>query len=175
MLRYVEAVEDAIRTRNWYAALGIALTLPDICASIEDPTAKGFEARYVNWYDRYLLSTHTGFVGPKRRKVVFLSGADCFALRCAFLHEGTSETTPKPQRVLQRFRFTRPRADGSGGSHMNMLNGVMLQLSVDIFCQDVCNAVRAWIESVKGDEVIQSRMQGTLLVIEGQDDGFSII
>lgn len=173
MLRFVTAVESAIREKNWYAALGLALTLPDMCAAMENPDAKGFEARYVGWYDRYLLSTYTAYVGPRAKKVVFLSGADCFALRCAFLHEGTGDMTPKPQRVLQRFHFVCPLESGHPGSHNNMLNGILLQLEVNTFCQDMCNGVRTWLKDVEGNDEIHDRMRDTLLIIHSQEHGIS--
>jgi len=37
LLEYVEAVRAAIRAENWYVALPMAPTLPDVCGWLEDP------------------------------------------------------------------------------------------------------------------------------------------
>ena len=47
------SVEASISERNWYAALGLALALPDIAGWLEDPVA-GSKERYVRWCGEYL-------------------------------------------------------------------------------------------------------------------------
>ena len=62
---------------------------------------------------------------------VFLSGADCYALRCAFLHEGRDEITDqRAGEVLDAFAFVVPPAGSA--IHSNQ-NNQTLQLQVDIF------------------------------------------
>ncbi len=77
---------------NYYAALATTLNFPDICGWIVDPTVVS-KARYIAWFDRYVAHHYVHCIGPDHERTVFLSGTDCYALRCAFLHEGREEIT----------------------------------------------------------------------------------
>jgi hypothetical protein len=77
----------------------------------------------------------------------FLSGGDCYALRCAYLHQGEfGVLDQRARKALDEFRFTVP---GDGLVHNNRTDGA-LQLQVDIFCEQLCVAVEAWLASVAG-------------------------
>ena len=60
MLDLCNSIEASIASQNWYAALITALTLPDICGSIEYPGFKGkwveriYINRYTKWFDEFL-------------------------------------------------------------------------------------------------------------------------
>ena len=77
MRRFTESARKAVADQNWFAALFVSLALPDICGSLEDPTAKVGE-RYMNWFNRYLA--------PRYGKM--FSAEDCYYFRCACLHQG---------------------------------------------------------------------------------------
>jgi hypothetical protein len=152
----VEATRRAVADQNWYAALTTALTMPDICGRLEAPHSKS-QPRYTSWYDRYLLSKYQLPVGPARVLTTFLTGSDCYALRCAFLHQGEFEIDGQRAReVLSRFHITAPRPGML--VHMNMANGDTLQLQVDRFCLDVCDAVERWLREVAANPDVQNRM-----------------
>lgn len=99
----------------------------------------------------------------------FLSGSDCYALRCAALHMGSADvTTQKRREVIEHFVFM------TSGPHMNLFencvfNGVtrtFLQLNVSLFCEDVCLAVEKWMADVAADPDIQKRIGECLIVHE---------
>lgn len=163
ILDYVEAVRAAVRTENWYAALPLALTLPDVCGWLEDPTTTTRQ-RYEHWYERFLAAKYrnevmAGVAGPG--PLVFLSASDCYALRCAFLHEGRDDiSTQRAQEVIQRVYFTRPGGPVQG--HCNRYNDV-LQLDTRQFCEDICDVVVAWKEQIADREpAINARMDELL-------------
>jgi|PersoiStandDraft_1058852.scaffolds.fasta_scaffold38984_2 hypothetical protein len=54
MKRFTNAIANSLKDQNWYAALTLALTLPDACGRMEDPGV-GSEARYTAWWDKYML------------------------------------------------------------------------------------------------------------------------
>jgi len=85
MNRFTNSIEKSLENENWYAALSLALTLPDICANVSSP-ATGSKVRYVSWFNQYMLSKYTRQVGADKSEHVFLCGEDCYALRCALLH-----------------------------------------------------------------------------------------
>ena len=153
---------------NWYAALCVALTLPDICARIELPNEIISHRRYADWFDTYIRRSYTRAVGPECHERTFLTGNDCYALRCAFLHEGSDDITKqKAREVVERFHFVVPPPGWE--IHCNMV-GAKLQLQVDIFCRDIERGVRKWLESALEDER-KSREIETGLAIQFPNPG----
>jgi hypothetical protein len=53
MQRFIHAIRTAVSGENWFAALFLALAVPDVCGALEDPSA-GVGDRYKNWFNRYL-------------------------------------------------------------------------------------------------------------------------
>ena len=155
MYQFVIAARAAVAQGNWYAALALALTMPDICGRIESPS-KGSQARFIDWHDRFLLKYYQTNVGADQVLHTFLHGSDCYALRCAFLHQGEfGIEDQRARQALQHFHFTAPRQGFL--VHMNQVNNV-LQLQIDRFCLDVGEAVEEWLVSVADDIDIQARL-----------------
>lgn len=146
-------VRTAVRGGAWYSALAQSLAFPDICGFVESPTA-GSKARYVAWFDRevaprYLVQLYDG---PKQ----FLGGRDCYALRCAFLHQGEFDVTDQRARlVVEQFHFVVPPSGLS--IHNNLINDA-LQLQVANFCEDVCASVEAWLPRARQDSAQTQRL-----------------
>lgn len=146
MENILKSIEKSLQDKNWYAALVLSLILPDICAKIEGNTKCSTE-RYPEWFEKYLGKKYNGF----------LSGHDCYAFRCSFLHEGheniemRNATKNKLKKdILNRFILL------GEGSHCNMLANCqfgdpkydgknILQLSVNNFCQDMIEATKEWL------------------------------
>jgi hypothetical protein len=139
---FVSAVRDALARENWYAALALALTLPDICVDLEKPK-RGVGARYTQWWNTYLSRKYNGA----------LSGDDCYKLRCTFLHQG-----------LGNIRFVFPDPSGRLRPHCNRINGV-LQLQVDLFCEHICEGIERWEQKkLPEDPEIQKRANKMLVI-----------
>ena len=105
MKRFTVAGRKAIWAKNWYAGLSLALTLPDICGSLEEPGAKNSAKRYVSWCEKWLA----------RRFGTNLSAADIYQLRCSLVHSGTAEINPEKVKNYRDFEFF----DDTTGSHLN--------------------------------------------------------
>ena len=134
----IKSLNKAINNNNWYVALFTALSLPDICGKIEDPK-KSSTQRYKEWFDKYLAKKYKKEIGTKKQEHVFLSADDCYALRCAYLHEGSGEIIDQnTRRTLEYFQFSAPPESGS--IHCNQSNNT-LQLQIDIFCSDIIEGV----------------------------------
>jgi len=144
MEHLTNAVRLAVGGSNWYAALSLALTLPDICGGLESPK-KTSRARYVEWCNSYLVPRYTLRVGADGRERVFLHGKDCYALRCAVLHEGSDIVGHSASEALDSFLLVAPR-DG-WTVHCNQ-SGTKLLLQVDLFCEDICKGVDEWLKVV---------------------------
>jgi len=155
--RYLDSIIKSLESKNWYGALFIALVIPDICGALEHPNEKP-GVRYVNWYNKYMLAKYSSTIGPLHEPHVFLSGDDCFALRCSLLHQGTGDIEKqKISTILKSVRFNEP-PDNGGMLHRNQRNNV-LQLQVDIFCNDIIDATHQWLSDVQGNVSIQDRIQ----------------
>lgn len=163
MERFVTSINKSLQTENWYAALSMALTVPDICGWLVEPKA-GSQKRYEAWFDKYLLAEYKSpFHGPQ---FTFLSGSDCYALRCAYLHEGTDDVQRQRARdAVTRFAFT------TAGSHKCKFDSVLL-LDVRTFCTDVCAGIQKWLEDFKKNKEVQSRVNELLLV---RTQGFQVV
>lgn len=167
MERFARSVEAALIHNNWYCALAISLTLPDICGRLENPK-DGSKERYIKWWDSYVLSKYQSVVGALGVVHIFLSGRDAYALRCAYLHEGTDGIEEQRAReVLSRIHFIAPVSGQT--IHNNQENSV-LQLQVDIFCKDICAGVDQWSVDVSNNRDIQGR-KDSLIVIQEPRDG----
>ena len=175
MKHLTDALRDNVTKENWYGALMIALTLPDICRRLEDPS-KNSKAGYIAWYETWLSSKYTSLLGPEKVPHQFLNGSDLYALRCAYLHQGEFSTTDQVAKdALHGFTFVVPPKGWT--IHCNQIEQsgeVKLQLQVDIFCEDIASAVDAWAESVKDEPLIQARIQllGSI-IFPDKDGGFS--
>lgn len=161
MEKFIDAIETAIKTKNWYAAICVALSIPDICGYLEEPT-QGSKLRYEKWYERYMLSKYSSFIGADRTPHTFLSPGDCYALRCALLHEGTDVIMEQRARsALDKFHFIEPPPDAY--IHCNQYNNV-LQLQVDAFCKDIIEGIRQWVQDTSGNATILSRLVNILTI-----------
>lgn len=150
MKEIINSVQKAITNKNWYAALFVSLTLPDICGKIEDPN-KNLPNRYVEWFKQY-MPQYQGF----------LSGEDCYALRCALLHEGKDDISEQKKQVLEHFVFL------TSGSHRNLVGGKdpFLQLNVQKFCEEICAGVQSWMANITSNADALVRLNQTIEIHE---------
>lgn len=145
MTHFTTAIARSLETENWYSALTLALTLPDICGKLESPS-KSSSKRYIKWFDEYMGGVYS--VKINNEKLVFLSGRDAYALRCSYLHGGEGDiSNQRIQELLREIMFMAPRfeSDKYVGSHRVKINDVLI-LRVDLFCLEICQAVDKWIK-----------------------------
>jgi hypothetical protein len=166
MKRFVSAVRSSVENQNWYSALFVALSLPDICGKLENP-AKFSGDRYKDWFEKYMAHHYAHKIGPDHTLHVFLSPRDCYALRCAFLHEGEDElNNQKSREVLERIHFVAPTPGMM--VHCNQYNNI-LQVQVDIFCNQICDGVEQWFRDIAGNAGIQARMSSLAKIYTVRD------
>ena len=151
-----ESIEKSLKTENYYAALAVALALPDICGKLEFPQ-KGSGERFKDWFNKYLQSKYQLTTGETQYTT--LNATDCYALRCSFLHEASDDITSQHAReVLSKIKFTT----------MNMHNikiEDVLSLNVNNFCQDISEGVKSWLEDIDENKEIKDRID-KLITIE---------
>ena len=168
MKKFIHAVEFDLKTNNWYAALALSLTFPDVCGRLEAPD-EAVGKRYVKWYDRFMLAKYSMNNGPHNH--VFLSGQDCYLLRCTYLHEGGGSIVGKSKAVLDHFHFISP--PGNNRTYHKIQRDKVLLLQVDVFCRDMVEGVKEWERLTATDPDIILR-KSELLKIHDASGSFSI-
>ena len=171
MNQIISAVEKALEGKNWYGALFIALTIPDICGCAQG-AVEGVGNRYKKWFDDYLKKKYApdnmyelllffspddvrdaslGMIEEWKKQPVpgVFTAKDCYDLRNACLHQGVDEIR------IKNFKISTP--DGQVYAHQGIVNGVMY-LEVTAFCNDILDAARAWIEDYRADPIISSKI-----------------
>lgn len=159
---FIKSIKLAVINQNWYGALIISLILPDICGKIEFPNKKT-SIRYPEWFDKYVMQKYKLGDCYKEGGSIFMTGKDCYALRCALLHEGHQDL--REQRVsekLQKINFVVPNRQTN--RHKINFSNVEYQLEVDKFCLDICAGAEQWLIDVSTNYDIQGRL-GNLLKI----------
>ncbi|ARK08836.1 hypothetical protein A6C57_00120 [Fibrella sp. ES10-3-2-2] len=202
MHHLIDSVQKSLTTGNWYAALSLSLTLPDIAGKVDSPNAPSGR-RYADWFDTYVggeyktINSHAelmrlaggdfdkihgiwnqyrqeGRMGELNKEQIFLSGNDCYALRCAFLHEGNSDiSAQRAKDILDDFAFVAPSKSGNV-IHCNQ-SGNKLQLQVDIFSKDISDGVVKWLAAISGDAQKQARLNSMLMIQDIDASGTLII
>lgn len=172
MNHLIQAVRMAASIQNHYAALSLALALPDICGKLENPTWRSTR-RYTEWFRANMQPRYTHPIGPSHGVHVFLSAEDCYALRCAYLHEGDMDITEQHVRqTLERFHFVLPSVSGNVYHFVQHDNAMAIEPGR--FCEEICQAVEVWLSRAINDPVIGPRIHALpklLQVIDRQRSG----
>lgn len=151
MHRFLTALRAVIIIENWYAAITLALILPDICGSIDDPGKSKSQKRYADWFDTYVGNRYLA-KKPDGSFEYFMTGKDCYALRCALLHEGSSsvEKHNARDRVQERFILHYSKAVIMHCCKPKNHQG-RLVIEIPKFCNDIIDGVVAWEKKIKLD------------------------
>lgn len=106
ILRIIDEIEKALSHDLYFAALNLALTLPDICGKAEYHDLRTGE-RCKKWYDENVGVTEKP---PKctedEPEMPYLSGEVVYSLRCSLLHEGNPNLQKNGKRPIPIDRFS---------------------------------------------------------------------
>ena len=155
MEKIIKSAYDALKNDNQYAALIVALIIPDICAALENGETTG--SKYASWFENNL---------PEYKG--YLSGKDCYALRCAILHQGKDDVSgQRIKEVLDYVIFMEPQVPvhlilGKNVVLNDQLKKSFLQLNVSMFIVDICKAAEKWLKTASGNKEIQRRLRETI-------------
>lgn len=140
MDQIIESVKLSLSTRNYLAALGMSLTLPDVCGWLagEQSTPK----RFHKFFDDYLSDIYTSNVGASNRKTTFMTGGDLYALRCAFLHQGSDDLSgQRAKETLDKFKLVASEAGPLIHKNVMSSNSAsgqrVLIIDVPTFCMEL--------------------------------------
>ena len=165
MISLIKEIESCIFNNNLRCALGMALTLPDICAQVEYPDEKSSGIRYVNWCENYLFNqghlptyeVDNSVPADQWKRVRVIESEMCYKLRCAYLHSGNlalnqRENDDYPIFTLQ---ITSQKENGIySGINMKDEMGTVKETTIDIrlLSRVMCNAAREYYEKCETKE-----------------------
>ena len=132
----LEQIEHSIMSGSYLLGLYVSLSLPDICGALESDNGRASGAKYKSWFDKW--------VAPKYGES--LSGEQCYSYRCGVIHQGRST---HDKLGYSRIIFLEPNLGRT--LHRNILNDAY-NIDLKIFCTDIVNSVREWLEVVKEDD-----------------------
>ncbi|MFA5252756.1 MAG: hypothetical protein WC454_09265, partial [Phycisphaerae bacterium] len=148
MDKLLESVSLSLESQNWYSALFMSLSIPDICAALESGDGKSSREKYIKWFDANLASIYKKKIGCPKNEHVFLTGADMYAFRCSMLHQFSDDTkSQKKKDKIGKFRMT------VNNGHLNyncdvtakeIAGGDVLHIDVPQFCMEVLKAAKKW-------------------------------
>lgn len=141
--KIAEEIHGLLQDGYPYSALGIALTLPDICGNIAYPGTPVGE-RYKKWYREYVIPISA---------LKFKDGLDeeiCYKLRCAYLHSGSFDFSgTKTLKDIDKFavhynrnselRFVQAVQTSDGKSQFD--------IDLGVFCWQLCTAATEFYKS----------------------------
>ena len=141
---YLKDMMSALKSGAPHSALALAVSIPDICGSIEYPD-KNIGERYVSWCDEWAAG------------LLVMSSADCYALRCAYLHSGKDEfagPSAKPANFA-RIEFTLGTV---GGGYVSTADPITqdgpkgrVRTPLEDFCRALVSGAIAWRLARSGD------------------------
>jgi hypothetical protein len=152
--RYLADIHYAMEAGAFYSALALSVAIPDICGAIEYPDEKLVGKRYRDWFDLscYMLQS-------------YLSAADCYAIRCSYLHQGIDEFGG-PSAIAARLthiEFTIGKA--AGGWSLSFLPSAQgpeakgaVRIPVEDFCRDMTTSGHTWYKSRASDQRVTSAL-----------------
>ncbi len=85
--KLIEEINVALSYNLYFAALSLALTLPDICGKAEYPD-KGSTSRYKLWYDEYIGQYEKSPSVEGGPDMPYLSGEIVYNFRSSLFHQG---------------------------------------------------------------------------------------
>ena len=88
LLQFIDEIEKCIEHECFLAALGLALTLPDICGKAKYPRIKNNGERYKRWCDDYVMKYEMPW-SEYSEDMPYISSEIIYQLRNSFLHQGT--------------------------------------------------------------------------------------
>jgi hypothetical protein len=124
------------------------LTLPDICAALEEPDGRTKEKRYKAWYKTHIYDQIGG-----------MTPDEAYELRCTIAHQ--SKAIASEKRSYTRVVFTTPA--GMVGVDSMVVNGALV-FEVGLFCERWIKCVREWILSTEVHEHVRANLPMLLQV-----------
>ncbi len=168
MGKFIDSIKSAIYQENWYAALTIAVTLPDICCRLDGTKPDNYSREpYIKWFDKYVGDKYRYKVSSLNKEFTRINGNNAYALRCAFLHDGSGDLEGHKARDenlnINEILFLIPEnlEEKWGEIKVTFSEGVdgnRLILNIEHYCRRIIEGVEKWILEYKGNDNVLNRL-----------------
>jgi hypothetical protein len=149
MKELLASMEQSLKNENWYAALTIALILPDVCGKISYPEVHQSSARYATWFDKYVKKYYTI---QENIGSASMYGGDCYAIRCAVLHEFSEDlSSHNVKKIIDKYKFCSPKSANNSYNLSLKESGNEIVIRIDEFCAKIRYGVYKWIDELGSD------------------------
>ena len=130
-------------------AIGMAVALPHLCASLAMENGRAQGAEYKDWCRANIIG---------RPEFSYLSAEDLYSFRCGVLHQGRfGDLKNKPEnKTVERVLFL-PKT--SGGTWVNNVFNDAYVYSVVEFCRNMCDAAYEWYEANRDDPIVKANSE----------------
>ncbi|MES2434757.1 MAG: hypothetical protein V4586_13150 [Pseudomonadota bacterium] len=147
----VDQIEDALGNGQYFLALFVSLSIPDIAAAISSENGEARGTKYISWYEKWVRPKFAlnlaadwikaGHSPPTNIENPF-DGESCYYYRCGMLHQARSTHTKSH---FSRVVFIEPNFT----SHRVHYHREQGHLTIDLpwFCQEVIQGFRHWVET----------------------------
>lgn len=164
--RIIKEIESSLTNDNFLAALGLALTLPDICGKAEYPNEGRTSVRYKDWYNEYVgkyerppdIYSNDDPSRVANDDMPYMSGEIVYSLRNCFLHQGTpsidKDKIHEPRCQVTHFTLTIASAMNGGSSsvsHNCFMDAERRTLEINIvnLCCKLCLVAKSYYNDNK--------------------------
>lgn len=146
-----EEIERALAGGIHYAAISLALSIPDVCASLQHPVGhvKGSnKAGYMKWFIANL--------GPDYPEI---TGNDIYALRSGVVHNGRFGAGKSFSRIVFIIRVhpERPLLH-------RCTSRDVYQLDSETFCRNMIDAAKRWLSNNSNDANVRRNLDRVVML-----------
>ena len=144
-------IEKAIEAQLWYAAITIAVALPDICSTLEGAGRTNWQT-YKDWFDRNAATRFRNF-----------GKHECYELRCGVMHNGVFQGGVDKHSEFEGVYFLPPGSriilNDTIMENIGGRKGPFLIMSVVPFCEAMIAIVKEWEVAHQDDEIVATNME----------------
>lgn len=135
------AIKQSLDSENYCAAMFMIVAIPDICVALQEGKTTG--EKYISWFENNLPQ----FNG-------YMSGKDCYAFRCALLHEGKDEILDHHSKKDYLDKFIILTSKSPKSAHRSVLGDLSyasgpqpnrIFINIHKFSEEVINAAQVFI------------------------------
>ena len=146
MEELLSQIKKALDYKLYLVALQATLTILDICAKLTIKKGDTHKPNYIKWYEENIENKQQ------------LTGEECYAFRCAMLHEGRMQ---HKEMEHSRIIFLVPNNNYifSGNIFGNINGQNAINIDLPLFCNEMINCALKWWETNKNNETVKKNYE----------------
>lgn len=160
LIELINEIEASLEAGFLKCALGMALTLPDICGAIEYKKENSNRKRYESWCENFMYERNTieVSISPQEpdstinEEPKVIDPNVCYKLRCSYLHSGNLNINEKRKGCTKYPTFNLHMTHSNDQGHycdhisINTDTNKTESISVDVYrlCHVLCNSAKEY-------------------------------